>query len=206
MKTMMEKILIATNNQGKMREIREVLGEVAGVEVVGLEEARIRADEPEENGVTFEENGRIKARYYGDLSGMMTLADDSGIEVEVLGGFPGVRSARWMNGTQEEKNLELVRRAEERSGGERPRAAFVAVMVLYDPKTGEEEVFMGRVEGYLIGEERGEEGFGYDPIFVPEGHERTMAELGVKVKNEISHRRRALEGVANSLREFEVAL
>ena len=154
----------------------------------------------EETGTTFLENARLKALEVSALVGGLVLADDSGLEVDALDGAPGVRSARYAGegGGDAANNAKLMR---EMDGVDDRRARFRCVMVL--AKNGKVlGEFAGAVEGRIIGEPRGAQGFGYDPFFVPEGFTETFAELGVEVKNRLSHRARALQGVLAFLKDM----
>jgi len=183
------RLVIASHNQGKVREIRALL-EPFGIEPVPA--AELDLPEPEETGTTFFANAELKARSAADLSGLPALADDSGLCVEALGGDPGVRTANWAetaNGTRD-WNL-AMRRVEDALAAKGPdvgRAAhFVCVLALAWPD-GHAEWFEGRAEGTLAWPPRGRVGFGYDPVFVPLGDTRTYAELDASEKHAISHR------------------
>jgi len=188
------RLLLATGSEHKIIELRRILdAESTPVEVLGLADVE-PYPEPVENGSTFEENALIKARAGFAVTGLPTLADDSGIEVDVLNRMPGVRSARWAGGhAHDGDNLELLIRqiADVESG--RRTARFVAAMALV--WAGGETVVRGVVEGVLAEEPRGSHGFGYDPIFVPLGHTRTTAEMSDEEKDAISHRGRALRAM-----------
>ena len=188
------RLIVASNNSNKLREFREILGE--RFDIVSMREAGIDAD-IEENGMTFEENALIKARAGAELSGLPTVADDSGICVDVLNQMPGVRSARWAGSQHDDlENLELLlRQIDDVPSGERG-ASFVAAVAIVQPD-GTEATFRGVMPGYLVTAPRGENGFGYDPIFVPTEfehgeNERTSAELSAEEKDAISHRGKAL--------------
>lgn len=146
--------------------------------------------DPEETGHTFEANAQLKAIAYGEVAGILTLAEDSGLEVAALGGEPGVRSARWAVGRDEDRYNTLLTKMV----GEKNRAArYVSVFCLYDPQTKEKHFFKGQVTGQIIDEPRGKAGFGYDPVFVPDGEEKTFAELDeTDQKHQHSHRSRSL--------------
>lgn len=191
------RLLIATHNEGKKREYEELLAG-AGVELVSLSDVGIHQSVPEE-GDTYAENALLKARGYAALSGMLTLADDSGIEVDALGGAPGVRTARYAGeeASDAERNALLLRRIEGVPDPERT-ARFRCVIALAWPD-GRTAVVEGVVEGRIALEPRGEHGFGYDPIFFVPEYGRTMAELPEEVKNRISHRARAAAAAAELL-------
>jgi len=188
------KLLLATGSEHKIIELERILeAESVPVEVVGLADVE-PYPEPVENGSTFEENALIKARAGFSHTGLPTLADDSGIEVDVLNRMPGVRSARWAGGhDQDGENLDLLIRQIDDVEPERRTARFVAAMALV--WGGGETVVQGVVEGTLAREPRGEHGFGYDPIFIPLGQTRTTAEMSDEEKDAISHRGRALRAM-----------
>ena len=189
----MTRVLVATRNPGKLREFEEALA-AEGIEVVGLDAL---ADPPvvEETGATFEENARIKAEACSARTDLPVLADDSGLEVEALGGEPGVRSARHGGGGLDDAGRCLV--VLEQLAGvppERRRARFRCAIAL--ARAGRTvAVFEGTVEGRILEEPRGENGFGYDPIFFHEDAGRSFAELSRPEKRSLSHRGRALDGV-----------
>jgi XTP/dITP diphosphohydrolase len=192
-------LLVATRNGGKTREFREAFATL-GVRVIDLREYEGAAIPPiVEDGATFADNARIKARAVAAATGLLTLADDSGLCVDRLGGAPGVYSARYAgpNATDAENNAKLLqelRRAAERDGvaDARSPARYVCSLALYDPATDTWIVEEGTVEGEIIPEPSGSGGFGYDPLFWLPSHGCTMAELPVEEKNRISHRGVAL--------------
>jgi XTP/dITP diphosphohydrolase len=199
----MRVLLLATTNPGKLREIRGILAHLP-IELASLEQFP-GIPEPEETGATFAENARLKARAAADATRLPALADDSGLAVRGLDGAPGVYSARWA-GPGRDFDLAIRRVLDglaARFGGfadADKRAAFVAVLCLASPGGGD-RFFEGRVDGALVGTPRGAAGFGYDPIFVPEGRSRTFAEMTAAEKHEISHRRRALDAFLAALPE-----
>ncbi|GAA0627638.1 RdgB/HAM1 family non-canonical purine NTP pyrophosphatase [Kutzneria viridogrisea] len=186
-------MLLASRNAKKLVELERILAaeQVAGIEVVGLDSVPPFPEAPE-TGATFEENALAKARDAVAATGLPAIADDSGLAVDALNGMPGVLSARWSGGHGDDAaNLRLVLGQlgdvpEERRGG-----AFVCAAALVLP-SGAEVVVRGEWRGQLVREPRGDNGFGYDPIFVPEGGTRTSAELDPAEKDELSHRGRAL--------------
>jgi XTP/dITP diphosphohydrolase len=187
------RLVLASHNPGKLAELEALLSP-DGVAVVSSRELGLR--EPDETGVTFADNARLKAHAAAQASGLPALADDSGLEVRGLGGAPGVRSARWAGPERDfEKAMVRVRDALARRFGDFARAdrraAFVAVLCLAWPD-GHEELAEGRVEGALVDPPRGAGGFGYDPMFAPEGWSRTFGEMTPEQKQELSHRARAL--------------
>lgn len=175
---------MASGNAGKVREIAEALSGL-GWQLEGLEGRRL----PEETGTTYEENAALKACAIALTSGVPALADDSGLEVAALDGQPGVYSARFGNRENDtERNLYLLERL--RGQADR-RARFVSVVMLAYPN-GKVETYRGELNGTLLEGPRGDNGFGYDPLFVPDGQSRTLAEMSIAEKRSISHRGRAL--------------
>ena len=196
---MKKKIVFATGNAGKMREIREILADM-DLEVVSM--AEIGADAAiEENGNTFEENAMIKARAVAKVCGEIVLADDSGLEVDHLNKEPGIYSARYMgeDTPYSVKNANIIQRLEGVPQEERT-ARFVCAIAAVFPN-GEEVVSCGEIEGRIGYEERGTNGFGYDPIFFVPEFGRTTAELSDEEKNSVSHRGRALRKMKDELRK-----
>lgn len=190
----MIKIVFATNNAHKLAEVRAVLGE--GYELVTLKEVGITEDIPE-TGTTLDENASIKARYVFERTGLDCFADDTGLEVEALGGAPGVHSARYATDGHDFKanNRKLLA---ELQGVDNRRARFRTVVSLI--RKGVEQQVEGIVEGTIATAESGAEGFGYDPLFIPEGYDRTFAEMSAEEKNAISHRGRAVAALVEILR------
>lgn len=189
---MKQKIVFATNNAHKLEEVAAMLGdtfEVLSLRAIGCEE-----DIPE-TADTFAGNAMLKARYVKEHYGYDCFADDSGLEVDALDGAPGVYSARYSGGGSEENMTKLLANMAEKN--ERG-AQFRTVIALL--KGEEAQLFEGIVRGSIIEERRGEGGFGYDPIFVPEGYDHTFAELGSEVKNRISHRAKAVEQLVKALK------
>ncbi len=186
----MQKLLVATGNSHKTKEIRVMLG--PGYDVSDLK-AYPELPAVEEIGTTFLENATLKAVQISEKVAGLVLSDDSGLEVDALGGDPGVYSSRYAgeNGNDAANNTKLL---SELDGQEQRTARFRCVIVLAE--NGQVLAhFDGAVEGKMIHELQGENGFGYDPLFVPNGHEATFAELGEKIKNGLSHRARAMEKV-----------
>lgn len=198
---MPEELLIATRNAGKVVEFSRLLGDLP-VSMKGVADFP-DVGEVEESGETFEENATIKARVYAGLTGLLTLADDSGLEVDALGGAPGVRSARYAGprATDAERNTLLLSELNATHDAER-RARFVCVLALFRPADGSLKLFRGTCEGRIGHEPRGDGGFGYDPIFVPEGYSQSFGELPPEVKDRISHRAVALGAVRSFLVEL----
>ena len=183
---MKKEILIATHNAHKKEEIQQILGE--NFLVTSLTDYDIH-DEIVEDGETFHANALIKAQYCFEKTGKPSLGDDSGLVVDALDGRPGIYSARYAGNHDFAKNMAKV--LEELESIENRKAYFITVMCLVD-ETGV-NYFEGRVYGNLTKEIRGEKGFGYDPIFIPENHEITFAEMKAEDKNKISHRKKAIE-------------
>ncbi|MGJ3508534.1 RdgB/HAM1 family non-canonical purine NTP pyrophosphatase [Enemella sp. A6] len=197
------RVVLATHNAKKLEELRRLVAD-AGIDVVGLSEV---ADypEPAETELTFEGNALLKATAAAQATGLPALADDSGLEVDVLNRMPGVRSARWAGPEGDDRaNLELLLRQLHDVETRRRTARFVCVMAFAHPD-GRTELQRGEVEGVIITEPRGSNGFGYDPIFVPQGFEQTTAELTAEAKDEISHRGRAVRAMVARLPELLAA-
>ncbi|WP_047868526.1 RdgB/HAM1 family non-canonical purine NTP pyrophosphatase [Nocardiopsis sp. RV163] len=199
------KIVLATRNAKKVPEMRAILAD-AGVEAEVLSlDAFPDAPEVPETEATFLGNALLKARAIAEHAGLPAVADDSGIAVDELRGMPGVLSARWAGrfgaGDQDRANLDLVLDQMADTPAERRGAAFVCAAVLVMPD-GTEAVAEGVLRGRLVRERRGENGFGYDPVFVPEGESRTTAELSPEEKNAISHRGIAFRKLARELADI----
>ena len=192
-------LLVATNNAGKVRELSQLL---AGLPLrLRLLSEFPGVPEAEETGTTFAENATLKALHYSGHTGLLTLSDDSGLGVEALGGAPGVYSARYAgpHATYAERMAKLLGELEA-AGGEGRRARFVCVIAVADPSAGALDTFEGACEGRIALAPRGTGGFGYDPIFIPEGYDQTFGELPEEVKHSVSHRARALAQAARHLR------
>ena len=184
------RLVIATHNQGKLKEMAALLAPY-GIASIGAAEAGLA--EPEETGVSFEENAALKALAAARGSGLPALADDSGLVVPALRGAPGIHSARWA-GPKRDFAAAMRRVQEELGAGDRS-ASFVAVLALAWPD-GHVEGFRGEVNGHLVFPPRGERGFGYDPIFVAAGETLTFGEMAPEDKHAISHRARAFSQLA----------
>ena len=196
---MEQKIIFATGNQGKMREIRKILGDM-GVEIQSMKEAGIELDIVED-GSTFEENAVIKAQAVAEHSAGIVLADDSGLEHDYLGREPGIYSARYLgeDTSYRIKNQNLIERLEGVPEAERT-ARFVCAIAAVMPD-GEVLTTQGVIEGIISHEEKGTNGFGYDPIFYVPEYQCTTAQLSDEQKNEISHRGKALEAMKEKLKK-----
>jgi XTP/dITP diphosphohydrolase len=209
------KIVFATNNQHKLDEIRSILGD--SIEVLSLKDIGCDVDIPE-TGTTLEENALQKAQYVYDHYHIDCFADDTGLEVDALNGAPGVYSARYASmvtapggapaGISHDSEANMSRLLQELGNNNNRKARFRTVIALIQKKnvcpcgcTSIKEIhkFEGIVEGQIIRERRGCEGFGYDPIFLPDGYSQTFAELGMNIKNQISHRARATKKLCEFL-------
>ncbi|MEE2657517.1 MAG: RdgB/HAM1 family non-canonical purine NTP pyrophosphatase [Candidatus Latescibacterota bacterium] len=189
-------LLVATGNVGKLRELRAML---TGLRVVGPDEAGIEVPPVEETGDTFAANARLKARAFSQASGLITLADDSGLEVDALDGRPGVLSARYGGpGLSDRDRCELLLTELTDVETERRTARFRCCLLAVAP-VGQQCQVEGSCEGRIYHELRGEQGFGYDPVFYLPNLERTMAELTAEEKNRISHRGEALRALREPL-------
>lgn len=184
----MRKLVFATNNAHKLEEIRAILGEK--VEILSLKDIHCDTDIPE-TADTLEGNAALKAEFIYKHYGLDCFADDTGLEVEALGGAPGVYSARYAGGEGHDSEANMKKLLKELSGETNRKAQFRTAICLIEG--GEEHLFEGVVKGEIIEEKRGNSGFGYDPVFVPEGFSQTFAELGAEIKNQISHRARAVQ-------------
>lgn len=191
------KIVFATNNAHKLREVQQTVGDK--FEIVSLRECGVVEDIPE-NEPTLEGNALAKARYIYSRTGLSCFADDTGLEVDALGGEPGVRSARYAtDGHDDEANKRLL--LERMEGKENRGAQFRTAMALI--LDGEEYLFEGVVRGEILTKECGDGGFGYDPLFAPEGHSESFAEMSAEEKNAISHRGCAVRKLAEYLGKYK---
>ena len=192
------KIVFATNNAHKLSEIKSILG--SSFEIVSLSDIGCTVDIPE-TGKTLEENAHIKAAYVFEHYGLSCFADDTGLEVEALHGAPGVYSARYAGGAGHDSEANMCKLLGELAGEPHRNARFRTVISLLQvdenhPQKPIEHQFEGIVTGHIATEKHGQEGFGYDPIFIPDGYNQSFAELGETIKNKISHRARAVEQLA----------
>jgi len=190
-------IIFASNNENKIKEIRSILGST--FTLLSLRDLNLNEDIPE-NEPLLEGNALSKARHIHNLTGMNVFADDTGLEIDALNGLPGVHSARFAGENKDssaniEKVLSMLVQTENR------KARFRTVIALIFEK--EEFLFEGTVEGTIITDKKGKEGFGYDPVFVPEGKDKTFAEMDLAEKNTISHRARAFEKLREFLNQFK---
>lgn len=201
------KIVFATNNQHKLQEIRDILG--SEFEIVSLKDIGCDVDIPE-TGNTLEENAMQKAQYVYEHYNLSCFADDTGLEVEALNGEPGVHSARYAEGTDHDSEANMAKLLSNLEGKDNRKARFRTVIALIQKQdvcpcgcTSIKKVnrFEGIVDGSIATEKHGTAGFGYDPIFVPEGYDKSFAELGESIKNGISHRARAVAKLAEYLKQ-----
>ena len=193
-------LLIATTNPGKIAELTEIFSGLVP-RLRSLSEFAA-TPEAEETGTTFEQNAVIKALHYSSHTGLWTLADDSGLEVEALGGAPGVFSARYGGGSASypERMARLLAEIAQ-TGDAARRARFVCVIALAAPGDENTHTFTGECRGRIAPAPRGTNGFGYDPVFIPDGHARTFGELPADAKRNLSHRARAAAKVRDHIRE-----
>ena len=204
----MKKIVFATNNAHKLSEIRQILGE--RIEVLSLNDIGCHADIPE-TADTLKGNALQKAEYVASHYHSDCFADDTGLEVDALGGAPGVHSARYAGGEGHDSEANMRKLLAELGENNNRKARFRTVIALIELEDDEStefplhfnntKFFEGIVEGQITRERHGDEGFGYDPIFQPDGYEQTFAELGMEIKNRISHRARAVEKLVRYLSE-----
>ncbi len=205
----MKEILIASNNQGKIKEITELLNSL-GVKAIAPKDLECFKDlkEPEETGQTFAENSLIKAKFYAKKSGIAALADDSGFCIKDLNNEPGIHSARFALDDSGQKNfpkafekifdkLEKIGKNPEKDS---IKAHFICNLTIFDPKNNLHRSFEGKINGQLS-TPKGENGFGYDPIFTKEGMAKTFGEIDPELKNNISHRAEAFKQLTNWLKE-----
>jgi XTP/dITP diphosphohydrolase len=197
-----DKLVIATHNPGKLREIAELI-EPLGIACVSA--AELGLPEPEEIGNTFVDNADLKAREAADLSGLPALADDSGLAVDALHGLPGIFSARWAEDEEGKRDfgraMERVWKEVEAAGPDAGHDAhFVCALSIAWPNDGQTEAFEGKVHGTLVWPPRGDRGFGYDPMFVPAGGTQTFGEMEPAAKHAISHRAEAFARLVKALR------
>lgn len=204
----MKKIVFATNNAHKLSEIRQILGE--RIEVLSLNDIGCHADIPE-TADTLKGNALQKAEYVASHYHIDCFADDTGLEVDALGGAPGVHSARYAGGEGHDSEANMRKLLAELGENNNRKARFRTVIALIELEDDDStefplhfhntKFFEGIVEGQITRERHGNEGFGYDPIFQPDGYEQTFAELGMEIKNRISHRARAVEKLVRYLSE-----
>jgi XTP/dITP diphosphohydrolase len=193
----MIKLLLATNNEGKVREFQSMIKD-CGVELVTPEQAGIKL-KVEETGLTYEDNARLKAKAFANASGLLTLADDSGLEVEALKGEPGIHSSRYAGETaSDSQKVNYLLTKLKNVPAEKRQASFHCVIAIAYPY-GRVDFYSGRCDGFITDGPRGANGFGYDPIFLFPEYNKTMAELPEEVKNTISHRAHAAQKACQAL-------
>ena len=199
----MPSLLLGTRNPGKLKEITSIL-EDSGWSFSSLQEFE-SVESPDENGETYSDNAIVKARFYAAATGMHALADDSGLEVDALAGAPGVLSARYAgkNASDAERRKLLLSELAKTDDKDR-RARFVSVVAIASPDGTILNLSEGICEGVITSVPRGTGGFGYDPLFIPDGYDQTFAELAENVKNSISHRARALMKTNEFLKSIHV--
>lgn len=191
---MKRKLVFATNNTHKLEEVAAILGDQ--VELLSLNDIGCQADIPE-TAETLEGNALLKSSYIYKNYHLDCFADDTGLEVETLNGAPGVYSARYAGGEGHDAQANMLKLLHELDGKENRKAQFrTAISLILD---GKEYLFEGVIKGEIIKEKRGDSGFGYDPVFMPEGYDRTFAELGNDIKNQISHRALAVQKLCEFL-------
>jgi XTP/dITP diphosphohydrolase len=199
-----KKILIASGNKGKFAEIKDLLQQI---NIEAIPSFQFNISEPQETEKTFAANSLLKAKYYAEKTGLFSLADDSGLCVEDLNGEPGIHSARFALDKTGEKNFpyafekifsELKKRGI--TAEKKPRAYFICNLALFDPQTNFSINFEGRIDGTLTFPAQGNQGFGYDPIFIKNGMEKTFGEISAVTKDQISHRAEAFKKLLNWLK------
>lgn len=195
-------LLLATTNKGKIREVKAILKNLnLNITLPNKVIEDYQSFEVEENGKTFAENAAIKAQAYGKKSGLLTLADDSGLEIQALGGDPGVKSARFAQGNDQKrinKVLQLMRTVPD----EKRSARFVACVAIFNPDNSQTRIFKGKTEGKILRRPEGLGGFGYDPIFYSTEINKSFGQASIKRKNQVSHRARALIKSGEFLKEL----
>lgn len=194
----MKKLVFATNNAHKLEEIRAILGDK--VEILSLNDINCHADIPE-TADTLEGNAELKAAYIYTNYGLDCFADDTGLEVEALNGAPGIYSARYAGGEGHDSEANMKKLLTEMAGKTNRNAQFRTAICLIEK--GNKHLFEGIVKGRIIEAKRGNSGFGYDPVFIPEGYNETFAEMGNTEKNKISHRARAVAALCEYLQNEE---
>jgi XTP/dITP diphosphohydrolase len=193
-----KQLLIATNNKGKFFEIESLLNQI---NIKAVPTFQFNIEEPEETGKTFAENSLLKARYYGSRTGLMALADDSGLCVDAINGEPGIYSARFAKNDRGESDFNFAfEKISAAIKNNNYAAHFICNLALFDPKTNFEISFEGRVDGNLTFPALGNKGFGYDPIFIKNGMTQTFGEIDPHQKDQISHRAAAFLKLVNWLK------
>jgi XTP/dITP diphosphohydrolase len=186
---MLKKLIFASHNKGKIKEIKELL---APLNIAVKTSDDIEIPDVEETGTTFAENSLLKSSAIAKITGIACIADDSGLCVDALNGAPGVYSARYAPNRDFDKGMEKLLTEMKESSNKSRSAHFSCVISLAYPD-GKYEIFEGRVDGHIAEKKQGNGGFGYDPLFIPDGFDKSFAELGSEIKNNISHRARAMQ-------------
>lgn len=193
---MKRRLVFATNNAHKLEEVREVVKDT--FEILSLKDINCNED-IDETGTTLEENALIKARYVKEKYGYDCFGDDTGLEVDALNGAPGVYSARYAGGDHDSKaNIRKLLKELDNISDRKAQFRSVVALII----DGKEYLFEGKIKGSIITEEKGTAGFGYDPIFMPEGYNQTFAELGNEIKNDVSHRALAVKALCQFLKSI----
>jgi len=195
----MKKILFATTNKGKIKEVSSILKKL-DITPVSISDITSTLSDVPETGTTFKQNAIIKAKAYGKISGLITLADDTGLEVDILGGKPGIFSARYAS-TDKQRISRLLKELKDVPQNKRT-AKFISVIAIFDPKTKKTHTVTGLIKGRITTKPYGTQGFGYDPIFFSFYHQKTFAQTSFKEKNRLSHRSRALAKAAKLLKKL----
>lgn len=190
----MNQLLISTRNLGKLKEFKKILADIS-FEILSLNDLNIK-DEVKESGKSYEENAILKAKTIGEKSKLLTLGEDAGLEIDALGGKPGIYSARFTKGTDEDK-IDKILKLLKGVPQEGRTARYKAVIAIYNPQTKEVQTFDGIVEGYITEKREGTNGFGYDPIFWSKDLKKTFGSATDEEKNFVSHRSRALSKLKN---------
>ena len=189
------KIFIGTNNEGKLKEIKDLLPN--SLKIYSIHDFKSRT--PRENGKSFKENSLIKAKFFSKKMKMICLADDSGLEIDILNGAPGIHSARWA-GKKKNFNLAInrvfkeIKKKEKNWYRKKIKARFICVLTIYWPE-GKFINSLGKIEGYISSKKKGNNGFGYDPIFIPINKKKTFGEINSKIKYNIDHRFKAFKKI-----------
>lgn len=197
----MRELLIATRNKGKFPEMIAGLQGTPFTFLSANDVPTLAGFEPDETSDTFEGNALLKAREYGEKAGMLTIADDSGVEIDALGGAPGVRSARYVEGSDADRYRAVLDKMKDVPDDQRG-ARFVSIIAIYDPLTKKEIAVRGECMGEILRAPRGEHGFGYDPIFFVPEISKTFAAASIEEKASIDHRGRALRQAKELLKDF----
>lgn len=195
-------LLIATRNIGKLRELSLLLANQS-FELLSLDNfPDLDGVDVDESGYSYQANAQLKATIYGEQPKVLTIAEDSGLEVTALNGFPGINSDRWLTGTYQDKNLALLAKINQLGSDVDRSARFVNVTCLYNPNEQSCQFFKGELLGSIAHQPSGTGGFGYDPIFIPIDYELSFAELGQEVKNRISARAKAIQQLTDYLQNI----